>query len=244
MISLKQMLKTILTETMSFRDLWNASDPARKQRALHVRPKQMFSKSIDAPDSFIFSYKSEGPWSTTGQRWHGYVKLMKEGLVNNQNIEIQDVDCRVGCDCPDYRYRFDYGNSKAGASDNGEWSGNNGAYPKVMGERVGLCKHLMSLVEYLGTQVAPVAPEPEKKPPVQKKPPVVKKDQTPIQQKQLSKQKPVAPAPEPKPTSYYSDPRAGDMLQEQQGALFERLSQFVKTNPEFEVPFYDESEPS
>ena len=244
-------MRRVLTEAMSFRDLWRSSDPARKQRSLHVKPKQMFSRSVEAPDSFIFSYKSDSGWSTTGKRWHGYVKLLKEGMVNNRAVEIQDVDCQVDCDCPDFRFRWAYNNAKQGATvlppDPDAWNDNNGQPPQPKGPPhfgvgdmgPGLCKHLMSLVEFLGTKVEPVAPEPDdtykpKKPvmPSYKKP-------TPSQPSIPSK---VGMAPEPPKTpSYYSDARSGDLL-EGKSNLFERISKFVKENPDFTFPHYEDEE--
>ena len=242
-------MQRVLTEAMSFKDLWIVSDPARKKRATHVKPKQMFSRSVEAPDSFIFSYKSDPGWSTTGKRWHGYVKLLKEGMVNNRAIEIQDVDCQVDCDCHDYRYRWAYNNAKQGAGvlppDPDAWNDNNGQppQPKSVGGvgdmGPGLCKHLMSLVEFLGTKVEPVAPEPDD---------VSYKPKRVIQPKWTTPSKPSKPsipskvgmAPEPpKKPSYYSDTRSGDLLEEKSN-LFERVSKFVKENPEFAVPYYED----
>lgn len=243
-------MRKVLTEAMSFRDLWVVSDPARKKRASHVKPKQMFSRSVEAPDSFVFSYKSDPGWSTTGQRWHGYVKLLKEGMVDNRAIEIQDVDCQVDCDCPDYRYRWAYNNAEQGAGETGAgtWNKNNGQAPKPKGPPhfgvgdmgPGLCKHLMSLVEFLGTKVEPVAPEPDDVSYRPKK--VVKPAMRPAvpSTPSISTPSKVGAAPEPpKKPSYYSDTRSGDLL-EGKGGLYEKISKFVKENPEFAIPYYDE----
>ena len=252
MISFSKMMRTLLTETMSFRQLWDVSDDKRKKRAAHVRPKEMSSRSVDAEDSWVFSYKSDPGWSTTGKRWHGYVKLLKEGVINNRNIEVQDVDCMVDCDCPDYRYRFAYGNTEQGASETGasSWNQNNGSRPKDpsvggMGVNVGLCKHLMSLVEYLGTKLEPNAPQPDDEPP----------------KKVFKKKAPTAVSTQPRPadsksttdapksddsysdsrgdSSGYSDSRGG--LEEGRVPLADRLNQFVHSNPVFAVPYYDEN---
>jgi hypothetical protein len=210
----------------------------------------MEGHSMDASNAWVFSYKSQGAWSTTGQRWHGYVKLLKSEALNNHNVEIQDVDCMVDCDCPDYRYRFAYGNTEQGASITGDssWNKNNGHYPNKMGKRVGLCKHLMSLVEYLGTKVEPVAPEPTEPPPIQRKAGAVKKGMHPSQYKNLPKKYQTYPstdpklaqAPEPPKTTPYSDTRSGDLFEGNGSTLFERISSFVKSNPQFAVEYYDD----
>ncbi|TRO55771.1 hypothetical protein E2P64_06630 [Candidatus Bathyarchaeota archaeon] len=238
-------MKKVLTEALSFRQLWNASDYARKRRAAHVKPRQMWGSAEEGPDLFQFSYKSDPGWSTTGKRWHGYVRLMKEENVDNRALELQDMDCMVDCDCPDYRYRFAYGNAKQDASVIGRhsWNQNNGQYPEVMGERIGLCKHLMSLVEYLGAKIEPVAPEPEEPSPPMR--PRAKAQRGVVPPKKVMPAIPspskvgMAPEPPKEKPSYYSDTRAGDLL-EKKGTLFERLSAFIKRNPEFTIPYYEE----
>ena len=249
MISFAKLMREILTETMSFRQLWDVSDDKRKKRAAHVTPRQMHSRAVEAPDSWVFSYKSDGGWSTTGKRWHGYVKLLKDEIVNNRNIEIQDVDCMVDCDCPDYRYRFAYGNTEQGASETGasSWNKNSGTHPKDpsvggMGVNVGLCKHLMSLVEYLGTKLEPVAPQPDDKPPTKvfKKKPLTQ----PAKEPRPADSKATTDAPQPDDS--YSDSRGdsgysdGRELQESMTPLYERIDQLVRANPTFEVTYYDE----
>ena len=244
MISFTDIMRKVLTETMSFKDLWNVSDPKRKQRATHVRPKQMSSRALNNPDAWVFSYKSDPSWSTTGKRWHGYVKLLKEGLANNRNIEIQDVDCMVDCDCPDYRYRWAYNNAKQGAGETGggTWNRNNGNPPRPREQGgvgdlgPGLCKHLMSLVEYLGTKIEPDAPTPDDKPPRKIKP--QKPQPRPVQ-------KPPTIAA-PKPEDSYSDSRGdssgysdGRELQESNGSLYDKINNFVTQNPTFNVPYED-----
>lgn len=243
-------MRKVLTEAMSFRQLWNSSDSARKQRSAHVKPKQMFANSEEGPDAWIFSYKSDPGWSTTGKRWHGYVRLLKDEAINNNAVEIQDLDCMVDCDCPDYRYRFAYGNAKQGAGTTGanSWNQNNGQFPSVMGERAGLCKHLMSLVEFLGTKVEPIAPEPDDVPPPMQPRAKAQRGVIPPKKSLPSVPSPsrIGRAPEPpkeKP-SYYSDPRSGDLMEGKKEPLLQRISRFVKQNPEFTVPYYDEEQTS
>jgi intein/homing endonuclease len=97
MISFKKIMRQVLSEVMSFRDLLGRSDPARKDRAKHVRTKSLGVKTMDNNEAWTFSYKSEPSWSTTGQRWRGYVRFLKEDVKQAENAE--DLNCMVDCTC-------------------------------------------------------------------------------------------------------------------------------------------------
>ena len=104
MISLSKMMLQVLTETMSFADLLNNSDPARVDRATHVKSRSLKVTTMDGQEAWIFSYKSDPDWTTTEKRWQGYVQFLKEAVGPNDNAE--DLQCMVDCNCQDYRYRW------------------------------------------------------------------------------------------------------------------------------------------
>ena len=89
------MLKQVLTERMSFRDLYNASDSGRKHRAAHVRPRPLKVATMNKKETWTFRYKSYP--STTGNPWHGYIQFFKDSAVHANSAG--DVDCIVDCDC-------------------------------------------------------------------------------------------------------------------------------------------------
>ena len=224
-------------ERMSFRSLLASSEHGRKSRGRqNVNARPMRVTTMDGKEAWTFSYKSNP--SSTGERWHGYIQFLKENVSEKDNAE--DLDCRVDCDCPDYRYRYAYNNAQANAGRIGkspDWrygNQNNGQKWKPRSQGgvgdygVGLCKHLCALSEFLKTNISPEAPAPDDKPPVPEKKP---------------QKKPVPPsvapqtiqAPDPEHDSY-TDSRAGsDTLQEGRSMLYERIDHFVKTHPEFEV---------
>jgi hypothetical protein len=236
---------------MSFRDLLRGSESGRKQRArtdVNVRPMRV--TTIDGNEAWTFSYKSSP--STTGIRWKGYINFLKKDVLSKDSAE--DLDCQVDCECPDFRFRYAYNDAQAGASITGPNSlnQNNGKPPRPRNQGgvgdygVGMCKHLIALGKYLRTQISPEAPEPEDEPPMPKEP-VKKQTLPPAKAPQTSK------APDPEDT--YSDSRTGsDTLQEYalpqpqpkppgyKSELYKRLEEFVKTNPEFDVQYEDESD--
>jgi len=194
-----------------------------------VNARSLRVASTDEGESWAFSYKSQGPYSTTGKRWRGYVKFLKENVSANENAE--DLDCKIYCNCPDYIYRYAYNNYKAGAGDLGR---NNGQPPRPRSQGgvgdygTAACKHLISLGKYLKTKIEPNAPEAE--------------DEAPVPHKKVNKQiLPPSKLPQtskaPSPDDSYTDSRSGsDTLMEGRSLLYERIEQFVKSNPEFDVP--------
>jgi hypothetical protein len=163
-ISYSKMMKQVLNERMSFKQLLSVTDPVRISKSrTDVTAKSIRVESMDGQEAWTFNYKSSP--STTGQRWHGYVKFLKGDV--DETDRADDLDCMVDCDCPDYRYRFAYNNAHAGAGALGAnaWNDNNGQAPRPrsqggvgnLGE--GLCKHLSSLGRFLKTYIDPVSPE-------------------------------------------------------------------------------------
>lgn len=254
MISFSKILRTLLTERMSFRSLLASSEAGRKQRGRQdVNSRPMRVATMDGNEAWTFRYKSHP--STTGNPWHGYIQFFKGDVSEKDNAE--DLECMVDCDCPDYRYRFAYNNAQADAGRIGkspDWrygNQNNGQKWKPRSQGgvgdygVGLCKHLCALSEYLKTNISPEAPEPD--------------DKAPVPDKKLI-QKPVPPAVAPQ-TSDAPDPehdqdqdqdkengRTGsDTLTEriqrgQVSQLYRKIDEFAKENPEFTVMYEDESD--
>jgi hypothetical protein len=309
MISLAKLVRQILSEELSFRELWDATNSkdggARQTRSHHVRVRDMAGLSTADGEGWIFSYgeledeidvngvptgrkirrkvtvanardnviakkfKSEPAWNTTGKSWAGYVRLFKDQKANDPKSVIQDLNCEVDCSCPDYKYKWAYHNAQAGAGKvgAGSWSGNSGAVPQKYTQGKGICKHLMALVEYLGTSIAPVAPKPEDKPPYippSKKPvqpptaPVPLAPQ-PAQKPQLSKPptppvQPKAPvkttlnAPKPEDDEYPNTyPDTGGLVETEVDpnapkTIAQILDAFVTENPEFKFKVDDDTQ--
>ena len=257
MISFAKILKEVLLERVSFSSLYRGSESGRKQRGRNdVNAKSMRVTTMDGNETWTFSYKSHP--STTGHRWHGYVQFMKENV--SQEDDPSKLECRVDCDCPDYRYRYAYNNAKAGAGRIGkhdEWrygNDNNGRRwrPRSQGGvgdyGVGMCKHLCALGEYLNQEVTHDAPEPDDvAPPTKKK--VKPTVPTPPSDKTQTMK-----APDPEDDTYTDSRSGSDTLQEYalpqaqpkppgyQSELYKRMSEFVQKNPEFEVMYEGESD--
>jgi hypothetical protein len=250
MISFANIMRKMLLERMSFSDLYASSTPDRVDRSKNVNARSLRVTSMGGQEAWTFTYKSNP--STTGHRWHGYVRFLNEDVM--QATSAAELDCMVDCDCPDYRYRFAYNNAKAdaGAIGPGSWNQNNGRPPRpreqggVGDYGTGMCKHLIALGEFLKTNIEPDAPEPEEPKatqPQQQPKPVAPKPKVKPQPKQKPQPKPASQrpqtvnAPDPDDDSY-SDSR-GDMLQETTGHLAERLNNLVKSKPEFDVWYED-----
>jgi dTMP kinase len=235
-LSFKKVMREVLTERYSFKQLLAGSEPGRIERGKRdVRTRPMRVTTMDGNEAWTFRYKSYP--STTGNPWHGYIQFFKEDVSEKESTE--DLDCMVDCDCPDYRYRYAYNNAQAGAGRIGrhpEWrygNENTGRPPRPRSEGgvgdygIGLCKHLCSLGEYLKTNID--APEPEDKPPLSRtvEPAPRVTPETPT----------TTDAPEPEDS--YTDSRSGlqEGLQKQKSHLYERMEKFVKENPQFVVMY-------
>jgi hypothetical protein len=142
----------VLAERMSYSDLMRASDPKRIERSARIPAKSMLVRSVNDRESWKFSYKTPFGESETGLRHTGFIYFFKDGLQPGDNA--MSIDCSVDCSCPDYKYRWAYNNAADQAGELGATSlnKNNGSPPKVnLGN--GLCKHLLSLKEYLNTRI-------------------------------------------------------------------------------------------
>ena len=242
-------MRRVLTERMSFRQLLSVSDAkpdnSRFDRAKHVRAKNLRVMTMDENEAWTFSYKSQGHHSTTGQRHRGYVRFFKENVSINDSAE--DLDCMVDCSCPDYRYRWAYNNAKADAGTTGANSlnKNNGqpprprdAHPPGVGDLgEGLCKHLIALGRFLETSTKAPEPDDDK--------PLVKPEKQPSKVSQARPSQGPTTTKAPEPGDSYSDSRGdsssgysdGRELQEGKTGLYQRFQNFVRNNPEFDVPY-------
>lgn len=152
MISLRRILNEMyLLEKMTFSQLFKLSDTRRKDRAKTVRVTSLPGTASENEEYWNFSYKSNP--STTGNRWRGRITFLKEAT----NKSADEVYCSVDCSCPDFRYNWAYANADKEASIMGNASLNkcNGNYPKQTNPflKVGCCKHILSLKDYLKTKL-------------------------------------------------------------------------------------------
>lgn len=128
MISFSKIMHKLLVERTSFKNLLRGSEPGRVDRGNHdVNARSIRVQSMDGQEAWTFNYKSNP--STTGQRWHGYVRFFKHDVSSKDNA--MDLDCKVSCDCPDYTFRYAYNNAK---SDVGDLGRNNGRPPRSRAE--------------------------------------------------------------------------------------------------------------
>ena len=93
MISFSKILKEVLTETMTLRDLLNTGgtnipyvlDPKynRVDRSKTVRSRSLLVRAVEDSEAWTFTYKSNP--SSTGNRWHGYIQFLKPGGISNSD---------------------------------------------------------------------------------------------------------------------------------------------------------------
>lgn len=253
MISLKKLLTEALLDEVSYKELLRMTDSARKERARKVGSRSTGVRSVmdagseNTNEAWVFNYKTRSPHSTTKRRYHGRIIFSKQNVDPNDAIE--DLDCKVHCDCPDYFYRRQYANHKMGAGT---------MDPNILGQQhnkqaptpgghadigPGLCKHLVGLAEYLNTKIEPNAPKPDDEPP----PPEAKKDI--VSKPRPSASKPTIQAPKPEKSSYsdsrtdvddtdtYSDSRGLEEVQNSN--LWQKMDALVAQHKIFEVPYED-----
>lgn len=186
-ISFKNILIRLLTEELTFRQLLRASDKNRIRRANYVKndskgAEPLIVNSARIGEMWKFSYKSKYPHSTTGRKFLGYIKLLREKKTAGNNTN--DLNCKVHCSCPDYFYRWEYNNVKADAGDFCKAHNQQPPKPQPYGVGelgVGLCKHLISLGSVLESKLDPQAPTPEDQPPS----PDIEKRDADVQEKKL-----------------------------------------------------------
>jgi hypothetical protein len=159
MISISNIAKRVLNEILSFSELMKFSEPKRKKRALKMRTQSLPMRADATNEYWNFSYKSDSSHITprlenpNGINHKGRITFKKENI----NTSAIDIPCKVDCTCEDYRYKYAYANNDKDAGPMGTSSLNqcNGNFPKITNPylRPGLCKHLLSLRDYLRTKL-------------------------------------------------------------------------------------------
>ncbi len=145
MLSLKEIL-----EDLSYSDLLKQSTPKRIERSKTVNGAPLNIRADGNDETRFFRFKSNP--STTGKRHQGFIKFIdydrKQGSVSEGKMA-----CHVDCDCEDFKYRYAYVDAAKNASSIGDKSLNKciNRPPNIMNpkKRIGLCKHLIRLKEYL-----------------------------------------------------------------------------------------------
>lgn len=144
------LLKPIL-ESLTFNDLLKQSTPKRIKRA---------NRDVSGPSMVVnfekgnkygkFKFRSNP--STTSETYQGHITFLEHEREKKRKGE-GNMKCTVDCPCPDFRYRFAYVDNKKGAAPIGNKSLNKciNRPPHIMNpkQRIGLCKHLIHLKEYL-----------------------------------------------------------------------------------------------
>ena len=140
-------MKKLVLET-SFRDLLGHTDSLRRQRASTVRVASLPVSTDDSDkETWNFSYKSDP--STTGQRWNGYIKFVKEDLDTKKSADDQPI--HAFCSCPDFHYRWKHSAVTHGLLDKDQ---DPGAAPITNPRnKMSGCKHLVALSKYLQTKL-------------------------------------------------------------------------------------------
>jgi hypothetical protein len=158
MIKLIQLMREMLVEAMTYNQLLNATDRGRRDRGGRMRTRSLAGTATEDAEQWNFAYKSARDHITTGGGHQGRISFEKDAYKTNRGKRsMNEVNCRVDCSCPDYKYRWAYANYQQDAGDMGRDSLNqcNGSAPvkNNPGERVSLCKHLVSLRDYLKTKL-------------------------------------------------------------------------------------------
>ena len=146
MINLSDIIKELISESLTYNELFRISSFTRKQAARGMRVERMKVNSSSNPNSWDFAYRSNPSTSVTGETYEGRITFQKP---TNPNDRADDVPCVVDCSCPDFRHRYAYANNKQGASPIGNDSLNKciNKSPDIRNPRqkIGMCKHLLSL---------------------------------------------------------------------------------------------------
>ena len=124
----------------------------RIDRAKNVRARSIPVTTEENMEQWNFRYKSNP--SVTEKPFEGNITFLK-GQVGSKDDAAQ-LECKVDCSCPDYRYKFAYNNFKQGAGDIGPDTLNkciNRAPQSAYDIGEGLCKHLTALRGYLQTKI-------------------------------------------------------------------------------------------
>ncbi len=141
---------SFLAEEMTFDQLFRYSEPKRVKRSDTVRGPPLDIKG--ASDAIYHSFNFKSYPSTTGLRWHGYIKFKKPKFMK-PNTPLQHIPCEVDCSCPDFKYRFAWADKQRGAAKIGPQSMNkciNRAPVHTNPANIpGLCKHILAARDYI-----------------------------------------------------------------------------------------------
>jgi hypothetical protein len=159
MILLSNIAKRVLNEILSFKELMNFSEPKRKKRSQKMRTNSLPIRADSNNEFWNFSYKSDISHITP--RLNKPNVIGHKGRItfkkNTNGKSAIDTPCSVDCTCEDYRDKYAYANNDKEAGTMGSDSLNkcNGQFPNKTNPylRPGLCKHLLSLREYLRTKL-------------------------------------------------------------------------------------------
>jgi hypothetical protein len=159
MIKLRTIVESLLRESLSFSKLMSFSDPIRKDKAKKMRTRSLPMRASSDEEYWNFAYKSDPshitktPQNPNGISHVGRITFKK----NNEDKSAIDLPCSVDCNCNDFKYKWAYANNDKGSAPMGNNSLNkcNGATPRVTNPYLtpGLCKHLLSLKEFLRTKL-------------------------------------------------------------------------------------------
>ena len=158
MIKLIELMREVLVEKMSFKQLLSRTDGGRRDRGSRMRVRSLAGTADEDSENWNFSYKSANDHITTGKSHMGRISFGKDAYVRYKNKKNMDeVVCKVDCSCKDYKYRWAYANAAQQAGEMGVNSLNkcNGNAPVKTNPRrkPSLCKHLVSLKNYLRTKL-------------------------------------------------------------------------------------------
>lgn len=158
-VSAAVVAQPFLGEAMTFDQLFRYSEPKRVKRSDTVRGPPLDIDSFSDAAYHHFNFKSYP--STTGLRWHGYVKF-KQPPHMRKNMPLQHVPCEVDCSCPDFKYRFAWADKQRGAARIGPQSMNkciNRAPRHTNPANIpGLCKHILAVRNYIYGMLAKFPP--------------------------------------------------------------------------------------
>lgn len=134
-------------EDLSYKKLYSISDPKRIARSTRVTGPPLDINATSSNVQYTFNFKSNP--STTGKRWHGYVRFKRP----TSEKHLDEVPCTVDCGCYDYRYRWAWANKQRGAGMVGSQSLNR-AYnlaPRITNPtgKSGLCKHILAVKNWI-----------------------------------------------------------------------------------------------
>jgi len=158
MIKLIQLMREVLVEKMSFKQLLLRTNGGRINRGSRMRVRSLAGSANENEEQWNFGYKSARDHITTMKPHTGRISFEKDAYNKFRGKRSMDeVMCKVDCSCPDYKYRWAYANAAQQAGEMGGDSLNksNGNAPVKTnpGKKPSLCKHLVALKDYLRTKL-------------------------------------------------------------------------------------------